>query len=87
MYYTLGQIIKIHREKAGITQQELANRLGIKLSELAKIEEDTVSPTLDTFKKLCEVLNIPLTKLLADYIVLGDDKILHDNPKHKFFAD
>jgi HTH-type transcriptional regulator / antitoxin HipB len=56
----IGQMIRFHRKKSGLTQKELAD-----LSQLGKtivfdVEKGKLSVRLDTLLKLLEVLNIKL---------------------------
>lgn len=54
---SLGQQIRIHREKLGLTQEELAKRLGYKdRSTIAKIENDVNDITQSKIVAIAEVL-------------------------------
>jgi transcriptional regulator with XRE-family HTH domain len=53
-----GEMIKNARKRAGITQQELANKLGLTQNYIALIEGNKRIPSSDTFLKICEILNI-----------------------------
>lgn len=57
--------IKDARERAGLTQQELADKVGVKRSSLSSWEIDRTKPDLDTFIKLCHVLHIRSDDLLG----------------------
>ena len=47
---TLGAIIKIERKKAGLTQAELGERIGLKESRVSKIENGApISPEVASF--------------------------------------
>jgi transcriptional regulator with XRE-family HTH domain len=54
-----GALIKTYRKQAGITQQELADTLGLTQTYIALIEGDKRIPAVDTFLKICELVNIP----------------------------
>ena len=45
--------LKELREKAGITQQELADKLFISAQSVSKWENGQAFPRIDTFEKLC----------------------------------
>ena len=50
-------IIQIEREKAGLSQSELARRSGVKQSVISDIEnEKTLNPRVDTIMALAEAL-------------------------------
>jgi transcriptional regulator with XRE-family HTH domain len=52
----IGSIIKEERRKKGLTQQELADSLGVARSLVARYESDSVTPPLSKIKKLSEIL-------------------------------
>lgn len=57
-YIKLGKNIKKQREKAGYTQEKLAEKAGISLDFLGKIEVNINKPGLKTIFKLASALNI-----------------------------
>lgn len=59
------QLKKIRKEK-NITQEELAERAGITLSQVARIETIKRNPSLSTVFALAKGLDIPL-KVLFDF--------------------
>jgi transcriptional regulator with XRE-family HTH domain len=61
---TLGQIIKQHREKAGLTQTGLAALLDTPQSRIAELEGDRGNPTLARLRAVADALGVPLWKLL-----------------------
>ena len=60
----LGNIIKIFRKNANLTQLELARLLGVSFSTLRRWEVYGGQPRTDELKKLCEVLGCTETELL-----------------------
>ena len=50
--------IKEKRERLGISQKELAEKVGISQSFLCDIEQGRSNPSIDTAVKLAEALNI-----------------------------
>ena len=52
------------REKAGMSQQELADNAELSKITIQRIENAKYSVTLDTLISIAEALNIPLKKLL-----------------------
>lgn len=51
-----GKTLKKMREKCGLTQQELAEAVGISQAHVAKIENEKVNPRLSTVNKILSVL-------------------------------
>ena len=65
-YRTLGARIARMRTRAGLTQEQLAERAGIGASYVARIEVGQRRPTLDVLAELADSLGVPLHRLLAD---------------------
>lgn len=51
--------IKMAREKAGLTQAQVAKRLGIKQQNISRYEKGKVIPSADRFISLIEATNSP----------------------------
>ena len=49
---TLGQSIKLHRNRAGLTQQALADKSGVSRSHLAAVEIGAYLPSLKLLEKI-----------------------------------
>lgn len=52
------QIIRSKREAEGLSQYELAKKLGITQTFLSEIERGRKNPSLEQFFKICEALEI-----------------------------
>jgi len=55
--------LRVLREKAGMSQQELADAAGIAKITIQRIENAKYSITLDTMISIADAFNIPLKKL------------------------
>ncbi|CDE62359.1 transcriptional regulator XRE family [Fusobacterium sp. CAG:439] len=66
LYINLGRRIKYLREKASLTQEKLAEKCGISLDYLGKIEVNINKPGLKTLIKIANALDIPV-KLLFEF--------------------
>lgn len=72
----LGLKIKKIRVQAGLTQEQLAEKIQIATRTLCGIENGENFVKAGTLEKICEVLNITLFELLAcDYLKPKDDLI------------
>jgi transcriptional regulator with XRE-family HTH domain len=60
----IGVKVKRQRERALLTQQELAERAGIGLTTLNRIENDHAEPHFRTIRKLAKALNIDAAILI-----------------------
>ena len=67
-YITLGLKIAYYRKKRGYTQENLAEKVGISLNFLAKVEgTGTIRGiSLETLFKMADVLQVAPSKLLED---------------------
>lgn len=62
-YVNLGKNIKKFRKKAGLTQQGLADKVGISLNFMGKIEVAFSKPSLDTVIDIANKLNTTVSDL------------------------
>lgn len=63
---TFGQALREVRRSAGMSQRELAARVGVDFSYISKVENVRLPPpAADTIVKICEVLEILPDRLLA----------------------
>lgn len=61
------------RKKKGLTQQLLADAIGIHISQLKRYEAGTSQPTLDVLRKLAVALSVSADVLLFDKDERGPD--------------
>lgn len=69
----LGQRIRKRRRVLKITQQQLAEAVGVTPQHISAIEEDKNSPSLALLPKLAEELGVSI-----DYLVTGKEGIITD---------
>jgi len=55
----LGKSIQSIRKRQGLTQEVLADKVGISRPSLSQIENNSVRPEQDTLKRICEALEVP----------------------------
>lgn len=60
----IGKVFKHERERAGVTQKVMSEKLGITKSALWKIESGRNVPKPETVKRFCFVNGIPLAYLV-----------------------
>ncbi len=60
-----GDRLVIFREKMGLSQQELAEKIGIKPQALARYEKNKSKPSIDLAKKLTNLFNLNTNWLLT----------------------
>lgn len=59
----LGTKIQKHRKKLGLTQEELADKVGISRAYMGYVEQGRNSPSLEILEKISRVLGINLSRL------------------------
>lgn len=62
----IGTQLRIARERALLTQEELAARAGVQPFTISRIERNKVEPRFSTIRKLAEVLGMDPRELIGD---------------------
>ena len=62
----LGEKIKLYRENLNMTQNEIAEVLGVKSTTISKYESGILEPNIESLKKLSELFNVSIDELLKD---------------------
>lgn len=70
---TLGQRIRIRRQRLRLTQQQVAGALGLTPQYISAIEQDKRAPSLPSLAKLAEELGVTI-----DYLVTGKEGVITD---------
>lgn len=60
----IGENIRHARQKAGLTQKELGEKLGISQAAVGQFESDKANPKIETLMKIATALNIKLSELV-----------------------
>ena len=68
LYKSIGKRIASVRKEHGITQETLANKLGVTTKHISHVENGTSSLSLKAFIQFCEEFSCSL-----DYLVFGRD--------------
>jgi len=71
----IGARIKAAREKAGMTQEDLAAALEMSPTHISVIERGVKCPKLDTFVNIANTLRVSSDALLQDVVVHSTDGI------------
>lgn len=62
---TIGTAARAARVQANLTQEDVAERVGLATEVYGRLERGGMLPSVPTLKKLCEVLRIPSDVLLG----------------------
>ena len=63
-----GQTLRICRERCGLTQEELATKIGSVSSYIRFLEHGQKMPTINTFHLLCTALSIDPHEFMSEYL-------------------
>jgi len=63
----LSEKIRKLRKEAGFSQQNLAEKLGIHITHISRIENGHYQPSLDVLKKVMDIFGVS-----ADYLLIDD---------------
>lgn len=74
-----NRIVKLRKEQ-GYTQQSLADKISIHVSQIKRYESGTAQPTLDTLVKIAKALHVSL-----DELVFSEDEFNLDDKMKKLF--
>lgn len=66
-YYTIGQKIRKTRKARGLSQEVLAEKIGISTTHMSHIETANTKLSLPVFVALAEALEVRTDELLYDY--------------------
>jgi transcriptional regulator with XRE-family HTH domain len=64
---TTGELIRSARLRAGYSQKELAQRLGMASSSIARWETDTVEPAYSTLRRVLQACGFDIPPVLVLY--------------------
>ena len=63
---TVGERIKRERKKKGLTQKELAEKLGVSVVSVQRYEAEDRGVKSDTLKRIADILDIDIYNLVSD---------------------
>lgn len=69
-----GQRLRQARKKLHLTQEELAEMIGVRAAEISQYESNKRTPRWHTFNKLLNALHITADEVLGREILVGDGK-------------
>lgn len=78
-YKAIGSNIRMVRNATGISQTELANRVGSDKSAISRYENGTQKPSLETLMRVADALNIDLIDLLKEKMPPAHGKVDNDS--------
>lgn len=70
----IGKRIAFARKQAGLTQEKLAESIGVSVSMISRLERGSHMASLQHLLEISEVLHVGLQDLLCDLFVYPDEK-------------
>ena len=64
----LGQKIQCYREKAGVSQEELAEHVGVSVTSISNIERGANYPSFDNFIKILNYIKASPNMVMFDMV-------------------
>lgn len=75
---TFGEKLRNIREKLGLSQRVLGERLGVTQQTIAQYEKAVEQPKLKTVRRLADALGVPLYELVTDWRSFSKEELLDD---------
>lgn len=60
-----GKNLRLARLAKGFTQEQLANELGIEISQISRIERGVINTSITTLYSISKVLNVDISELFV----------------------
>lgn len=60
-----GKNLRLTRLEKGFTQEQLANELGIEISQISRIERGVINTSITTLYSISKVLNVNVSELFV----------------------
>lgn len=75
LYESIAERIRHFREIANMSQEQVANKIGVAANTVSRWETSTYRPTLDDLEKLSRILKISILQLLPEEETPSDRSI------------
>lgn len=75
--HLIGQAIAKYRKQAALSQEQLAEALGIGYEAVSRMERGVVIPTVDRLIEIAEIVGCPVTELLNQSSSRPTDEVVH----------
>lgn len=66
IFIVLGRRIRQERKARGLTQQQLAELVGMDTGHLSRVEHGKAVPSINAVKKIADALGLPIARVFAD---------------------
>lgn len=73
-YNSIGKCIRKNRDRLGMTQESLAEKINVSIPHISRMENGSAKPSLQTLVDICNALNITIDDLMQDSISAAREK-------------
>ena len=73
-YTAIGKRIQYYRLKKEFTQEYIAEKAGVSIPHLSRIENGSGKPSLQTLVNICNALNVTIDDIMQDNITASKSK-------------
>lgn len=77
VYMNLGERIALARKQAGLSQEQLGEKLGVSRQAVSKWESNQTNPDVSYVAQMCRLLGVS-----SDWLLLGEESAQSAAPKH-----
>lgn len=77
-YHNIGKRIKLERNKAELTQADLAEKANITTAFIGQIERGETKLSLETLVNICNVLDISIDYILRDSVKTNSSSAIQE---------
>ena len=70
--YKVGDLIRCNRKKAGLTQSQLGQEIGLGATDVSRVEAGRQNIGVPAFLKVCEIVDIDLSRYTYSNLVVSE---------------
>lgn len=68
-YSSIGKCIRKNRDRLGMTQETLAEKINVSIPHISRMENGSAKPSLQTLVDICNALNVTIDDLMQDSVL------------------
>ena len=80
---SFAENFKAARNKLGLSQEELANKLYISRQSISRYENGTAEPSIDMLKEICHILDLSMEQLIGTEKDIPEYREFQKLPRHE----
>lgn len=80
---SVGMHLKLIREAAGLTQEQLSQKSGVSQSQISMVEAGNSNTSIGTLNELAQALNVSISDVLSDYNINYENYYFENSEERK----